>query len=147
MLCIVLVMPLWRINNHTHTHTHTPVQRPFVRDYPSKPVPERYNQSGFYWSRRQRVAVVSAGPYMQVCTSLETDNHASTSLISFLQAGCPSCRPTNSVKALKALWRINLIIFRGFCQRQSSVVANSTNTTDATQRDGLVASGGVVGVN
>ena len=39
---------------------------------------------------------------MQVCTSLQTDNHASTPLLSFLQAGCPSCRPTNSVKALKA---------------------------------------------
>jgi len=38
---------------------------------------------------------------MQVCTSLHTDNHASTSLLSFLQAGCPSCRPTNSVKALR----------------------------------------------
>ena len=23
----------------------------------------------------------------------------------FLQAGCPSCRPTNSVKALKAIWK------------------------------------------
>ena len=41
--------------------------------------------------------------HMQVCTSLQTDNHASTSPLSFLQAGCPSCRPTNSVKALKAL--------------------------------------------
>jgi len=40
---------------------------------------------------------------VQVCTSLQTDNHASTSPLSFLQAGCPSCRPTNSVKALKAL--------------------------------------------
>jgi len=39
---------------------------------------------------------------MQVCTSLQTDNQASTPLLSFLQAGCPSCRPTNSVKALKA---------------------------------------------
>ena len=39
---------------------------------------------------------------MQVCTSLQTDNHASTQTLSFLQAGCPSCRPTNSVKALKA---------------------------------------------
>jgi len=38
---------------------------------------------------------------MQVCTSLQTDNHASTSPLSFLQAGCPSCHPTNSVKALK----------------------------------------------
>jgi len=34
---------------------------------------------------------------------LQTDNHASTPPLSFLQAGCPSCRPTNSVKALKAL--------------------------------------------
>jgi len=41
--------------------------------------------------------------HMQVCTSLQTDNHASTPPLSFLQTGCPSCRPTNSVKALKAL--------------------------------------------
>jgi len=40
--------------------------------------------------------------HMQVCTLLQTDNHASTLPLSFLQAGCPSCRPTNSVKALKA---------------------------------------------
>jgi len=40
--------------------------------------------------------------YMQVCTLLQTDNHASTPPLNFLQAGCPSCRPTNSVKALKA---------------------------------------------
>jgi len=39
---------------------------------------------------------------MQVCTLFQTDNHASTSPLSFLQAGCPSCRPTSSVKALKA---------------------------------------------
>jgi len=39
---------------------------------------------------------------MQVCTSLQTDDHASIPPLSFLQAGCPSCRPTNSVKALKA---------------------------------------------
>jgi len=40
--------------------------------------------------------------HMQVCISLQTDNHASTTPLSFLQTGCPSCRPTNSVKALKA---------------------------------------------
>jgi len=40
--------------------------------------------------------------HMQVCTSIQTDNHASNSPLSLLQAGCPSCRPTNSVKALKA---------------------------------------------
>jgi len=40
--------------------------------------------------------------HMQVCTLLQTDNHANTSPLSFLHAGCPSCRPTNSFKALKA---------------------------------------------
>ena len=39
---------------------------------------------------------------MQVCTSLQTEHHASNPPLCFLQAGCPSCRPTNSVKALKA---------------------------------------------
>ena len=40
--------------------------------------------------------------HMQVCTSLQTDNHASTPPLSFLQAGRPSCCPSNSIKALKA---------------------------------------------
>jgi len=40
--------------------------------------------------------------HMQVCTTLQTDNHASTPPLSVLHAGCPFCRPTNSVKALKA---------------------------------------------
>jgi len=40
--------------------------------------------------------------HMQVCTSLQIDNHTSTPTAHvFLQAGCPSCHPTNSVKALK----------------------------------------------
>jgi len=39
---------------------------------------------------------------MQICTSLQTDNHANIQRLSFLQAGYPSYRPTNSVKALKA---------------------------------------------
>jgi len=41
--------------------------------------------------------------HMQVCTSLQADNHASTPPLSFLQAGRPSCHPTNSIKALKAI--------------------------------------------
>jgi len=38
---------------------------------------------------------------MQVCTLLQTDNHASTQPLSFLQAGFPSFCPINSVSALK----------------------------------------------
>jgi len=49
--------------------------------------------------------------HMQICTSLQTNNHASTPPLSFLQAGCPSCRPTNSVKALKAC---DMIMHRTF---------------------------------
>ena len=41
--------------------------------------------------------------HMHICISLQIDNHANTPPLSSLQAGCPSCRPTNSVKALKAI--------------------------------------------
>jgi len=47
------------------------------------------------WQRHQLGHVL-------VCTLLQTDNHTSTPPLSFLQARCPSCRPTNSVKSLKA---------------------------------------------
>jgi len=43
--------------------------------------------------------------HMQVCTSLQADNHAITPPLSFLQAGCPSCHPTSSVKALKVIFQ------------------------------------------
>ena len=66
---------------HAHTHTHRNLDFTGARD------------SEWQWHQLG---------HMQVCTSLQTDNHASTSPLSFLQAGCPSCRPTNSVKALKA---------------------------------------------
>jgi len=46
------------------------------------------------------VAVASAGLYASL--HLIPDNHANIRPLSFLQAGCPSCHPTNSVKALKA---------------------------------------------
>jgi len=32
----------------------------------------------------------------------QTDNPSSIPPLSFLQAGCPSCQPANSIKALKA---------------------------------------------
>jgi len=43
--------------------------------------------------------------HMQVCTSIQTNNNASTPPLSFLQAGYPSCHPSNSVKALKEILR------------------------------------------
>jgi len=55
--------------------------------------------------------------HMQVCTSLQTDNHASTPPLSFLQAGCPSCRPTNSVKALRSVCVPQCRCGRGYCSQ------------------------------
>ena len=55
--------------------------------------------------------------------SLQTDNHASTPpLKKFLQAGCPSCRPTNSIKALKALTLKALILRYIHCYLEFGVV-------------------------
>ena len=49
--------------------------------------------------------------HTQVCTSLQTDNHTSTPPLSFLQTGCPSCHPTNSVKALEVCWILDRLNF------------------------------------
>ena len=49
---------------------------------------ETASGSGISW------AICKSAPH-----SRQIDNHASTPPLSFLQAGCPSCRPTNSIKA------------------------------------------------
>jgi len=88
------------VKRTTHTHTH-----PFDDPLSGTTRVSRYQKgktnldfteatdSEWHWHQLG---------HMQVCTSLQTDNHSSTPQLSFLQAGCPSCRPTNSVKALKA---------------------------------------------
>ena len=63
----------------------------------------RINRSGFCWSRHDGVAVASAEPYASYLHFAPEDNHASTTSLRFLRAGCPSWHPTNSVKALKAI--------------------------------------------
>ena len=78
---------------HTHTHLTALPGRAGTRKV--KPIwillkQETVSGSGISWG------------HMQVCTLLLTDNQASTPPVSFLQAGCPSCRPTNDIKALKA---------------------------------------------
>jgi len=67
-----------------------------------EPVPERCKQSGFTGARDNEWQWHQLG-HMQMCISSEADNDASTPPLSFLQDGCPSCHPTNSVKALKAM--------------------------------------------
>ena len=86
-----------------HTHTHTPTH-PFNGPLSGTTWVSRYQKGktnlDFTEARDSEWLWHQLG-HMQVCTSLQTNNHASTPPLRFLQAGCPSCRPTNSVKALK----------------------------------------------
>jgi len=64
-----------------------------------------------YQKGKTNLDFTEARDSLQVCTLLQTDNHTSTPLLSFLQAGCPSCRPANSVKALKANRLIEMTLY------------------------------------
>jgi len=85
--------------SHTHARTHT-----FNGPLSGSTWVSRYQKGktnlDFTEARDSKWQCHQLG-HMQVRTSLQTDNHANTPPLSFLQAGCPSCRPTNSVKALK----------------------------------------------
>ena len=82
-----------------HTHTH-----PFNGSFSGTTQVSRYQKGktnlDFTEARDSEWQWHQLG-HMQASTLLQTDNHTSTPPLSFLQAGCPSCRPTNSVKALK----------------------------------------------
>jgi len=78
---IIRTLPGWLFDTHTHTHT----------------------QSGFTGARDNEWQWHQLD-HMQICPLTQTYNHTGIPPLSFLQAGCPSCRPTNSVKALKANW-------------------------------------------
>jgi len=66
--------------------------------------------------------VASAGPYASLHLVPDRQPHQHRPL-SFLQARCPSCRPTNSVKALKA---INVIIVIIIIIKHNSATAHPT---------------------
>ena len=86
-------------NAHTHTHTRLTALLSGTTQV------SRYQKGktnlDFTGARESEWQWHQLG-HMQVCTSLQTDNHASTPPLSFFTGRCPSCRPTNSVKALKA---------------------------------------------
>ena len=86
---------------HTHTHTH-PFNGPLSGTSRVSQYQKGKTNLDFTEARDSEWQWHQLG-HMQVCISLQTDNHASTPPLSFLQAGCPSCCTTNSVKALKAI--------------------------------------------
>ena len=94
---------------HTHTHTRLTALCPGLPRWAGtrkeKPV----------WILLKQQIVSGSGISWTICKSTSRSRqitmpapHHSV----FLQAGCPSCRPTNSVKALKAeLWLTNCRIW------------------------------------
>ena len=81
------------------SNTHTTVLRPFFREHPGELVPEEN-----FWTlwckgkiNRGRHTDHPAGRH-----SVRTKQCPPPPSPHFLQVGCPSCHPTNSVKALKA---------------------------------------------
>ena len=100
--CMPSLLPNQQCESTQHMHTHT---HPFNGPLSGTTWVSRYQKGktnlDFTDARDSEWQWHQLG-HMQVCTSLQTDNHASTPPLSFLQAGCPSCHPTNSIKALKA---------------------------------------------
>jgi len=96
-----IILPT-KVSRHPFLYTHT---HPFNGPFSGTTQVSRYQKGktnlDFTGARDNEWQWHQLG-HMQVCTSLLTDNHASTPPLSFLQAGCPSCRPTNNVNALKA---------------------------------------------
>jgi len=84
-----LAQKVWTIvlrHTHTHTHTHLLLKQ------------ETVSGSGISW------AVCKSAPHSRQIT-MPALHHSV-----FLQTGCPSCHPTNSVKALKAHYSSSLLL-------------------------------------
>jgi len=80
----------WSYNKHTDTH-------PFNGPFSGTTQVSRYQKgnTNLVMTEAKDMAVASAGPYASRHLAADRQPHYSV-----LQAGCPSCRPTNSVKAL-----------------------------------------------
>ena len=74
--------------NHTHTR--------LTALFPGRPrwagTRKGKNQSGFYWQWHQQ-------GYLQVCTSLQADNHASTAPLSFFTGQMPLLPPNQQCQS------------------------------------------------
>ena len=105
--------------HHTHTHTHTHAHTRLTAICPELPGSAGTRKVKPVWILLKQKTVSGSGISWAICKSAPRSRQITTSAPHhsvFLQAGCPSCRPTNSVKALKALlgqtmqyWHINWI--------------------------------------
>ena len=109
ILQLTMEVPLMQVDLYTHTH-------PFNGPLSGTTWVSRYQKSKInvdFTGARDSEWQWHQLNHMQVCTALQTDSHASTAPLSFLWAVCPSCRPINSVKALKG--QVDLYNSRKMC--------------------------------
>ena len=113
-----------------HNHTTT-VLRPFFRDHLGGPVPEEN-----FWTLWCRGRLTEAD-----IQTIWTNQCPPPPSPPFFQAGCPSCRTTNSVKALKAKMHTDaLSVNNKSCY---NAVLKQTTSDRARQVVGLVSDGGM----
>ena len=116
--------------HHTHTHSRSTALCPGPPGWAGT---RKVKQ---IWLLLKQETVSGSGISWAICksTSIQTDNHVSTPPLSFLQAGCPSCRPTNSVKALKAKWQVEWVINKNLSKMSAKQVQNVTAITMLLQQ-------------
>jgi len=90
------------VYTHTNTHTHTTVLRPFFRDHQGELVPQEKFWTLWCKGRLTEAQTIRLGATPSGISSAHLHHPH------FLQAGCPSCHPTNSVKSLKAIIMVAL---------------------------------------
>jgi len=99
MMSEIILVPLLQAHtgriDHIHRYTTTTVSRPFFRDHPGELVPEENLVQGKINRGRHTDHLAGHSIRTNQCPPPPSPPF-------FLQARCPSCRPTNSVKALKA---------------------------------------------
>ena len=112
----------------THTHIHTRL----MTLYPGLPGWAGTRKVKPIWISLKQETVSGSGISWAICKSAPRSRQITMPAphCSVLQAGCPSCRPTNSVKALKALQKpmpnICLLIWmRQHCHRFAVVLHHS----------------------
>ena len=93
------------------THTH-----PFNGPFSGTTQVGRYQKGNTNLDLLKQETVSGSGISWAICKSAPRSRQITTPAPHysvFLQAGCPSCRPTNSVKALKAKtqWIVNYLSF------------------------------------
>ena len=85
-------------HTHTHTHTHLTALCPGLPRWAGTRKVKRV------WILLKQETVSGSGIIWAICKSAPCSRQTTTlapHYSVFLQAGCPSCHPTNSVKALK----------------------------------------------